>query len=135
MQSLYIGSLLWVIWSDGSDGGVYGWLLLRRRSHHTHSIPVSYSECELYGRDVCACGERHRERHLSSRTLLSVGLVRSYPVSSRHQHLINGSAKHIRLSGMCEGLLLSQQRHCVGDKSLFGGLLLSQRHSQPHALE
>ena len=104
---MYGGVVLRVVRSDGGDGSMCGGLLLRGSIEYVYAFPVSIRECELRGGDVCVVYPWDGERHLSSGSLLSSGVSRSFAVSSGHEHVIDGSSQCDGLSGVCEGVLLS----------------------------
>ena len=136
MHALHAGSVLRVCGSDITDGSLLGWLFLRRRQLSVNAIQervVSVSESgELQGRHVLVIGECDGERRVSCGSLLSRGQSRSSAVSGRHELVVGGSDEEQRLRVVLEGLLLSSQRHSVGDSFVLGGVLLSVGHCGPH---
>jgi len=142
MHTMHSGNVLRVYGSDGSFGSLSRGLLLRRRqlcgdSHQERVWLIgAYVPRELLGRHMCGSEECDGERHLSSGALLSGGELGSVVVSSGHELVVDGSDVEEPVSSLCEGLLLSEQRHGDGDSSVLGRVLLSVRNCEPeHELQ
>ena len=137
MRSLYGGNVLRIDGTDGSFGTLPGRVLLRRGQLCVYScqervwVVSSCVQGELLWGHVHGSEERDGERHLSSGSLLSCGQRGSCVVSPRHELVVSGSDVKEPMSSLCEGLLLSEQRHGGGDTSVLGGVLLSVGNGEP----
>ena len=135
LQSLHSGSVLRVGGSDVSDGSLRGGVFLRRRQlcgdAFQERVVSVFEHGELQGRHVLVSAERDGERHVSCGALLSSGQSRAGAVSGRQQLIVGGSDEDERLRSVLEGLLLSSQRHGVGDSRVLGGILLSVGNCGP----
>ena len=136
VHSLHAGSLLRVSRADVSDGSLLGGIFLRRRQLSVDSFQERIESVgelgELQGRHVLDFEERDGERRVSCGSLLSCGKSCASAMSGGYELVVGGSDEDERLRIVCEGFLLSAQRHGVGDSSVLGGVLLSVGHGRPH---
>ena len=79
-------------------------------------------------------GARRGEQHLSSGALLSGGLSVAGAMSSGYELIVHRAAAYHGLSGVSEGVLLSEQRDDTGDEAMSLGLLLSERYLESHSV-
>ena len=79
-------------------------------------------------------GARRGEQHLSSGALLSGGLSVAGAMSSGYELVVHRAAEYHGLSGVSEGVLLSEQRDDTGDEAMSVGLLLSERYLESHSV-
>ena len=107
-------------------------LFLRRRIISSFSSLVRSGPRELHWRDMCIDQERYRERHLSAWPLLSRWILVAAGMSARHEYVRSRSVECGRVSALQQGLLLPALRNSAGDAPMSVGILLSERHVEPH---